>query len=167
MGYVYSSHSEPKVEDINKLIFDLGSYNGLTREKARQALIQIGNPAVNSLVEALKSRDERTRWEAAKALVKIHSPIAAPALVEALRDDEADVRWLGAMALVAMEREALEPLLDGLKEHVDSVLMREGAFRVLRILEPLLEVIEALEGPEPEARVPWAVDAALKKLREV
>lgn len=179
MGLMYTSSSimNPgntyRSDLIKMLISNLGSSDGLVRQKARYGLIHKGQDAVQALIEALKNPETQIRWEAAKALVEIHSPLAAPALVEAMRkDEEYSVRWLASEALIALELDAIEPLLIGLKEHFGSIWMRDGAHHVLRGLyeqnllsAPQIQVMEALEGSEPEVKVPWAVYIALEKLK--
>ncbi len=169
MESAYYSHSQPNEFMIKRHILDLSSFNGMTRQKARLALIHIGQPAVPALIKALHSSDKQTRWEAAKALVEIPSPQAAPALVETLQDEDPGTRWLASEALIALEGDAVVPLLEGLNEDLDCIWVREGAIHVLHVFEKkklltpaLAQVLAALEGPEPEVRVPWAIEAALK-----
>lgn len=179
MGLMYTSSSitNPvniqRSDNIKMLIGNLGSSDGLVRQKARFALIHKGQAAVQPLIEALRNPEPHIRWEAAKALVEIHSPLAAPALVDTMRKDEDySVRWLASEALIALQSDAIEPILIGLKEHFASIWMREGAHHALRGLyeqnllsDPQIQVMEALEGPESQAKVPWAVYVALEKLK--
>lgn len=155
--------------NIGKLIQSLGSDKVEERKTARVGLIQIGKPAVPALVLLLADTRLRLRWEASFILGEIHDPAAAPGLVKALMDDAFEVRWRAAEALVHLEREALIPLFEGLHDHFESVLMRQGAYHILRALsaqghlsDPSIKVLEALESIEPAITVPWAVERALE-----
>jgi len=67
--------------DIESLIEDLASKDGMIRQKAREALVDLGNPAVSSLNHALlNSKLDRVRWEAAKALGGINDAGSIPSL---------------------------------------------------------------------------------------
>jgi len=159
-------------EQVATLVADLASGNGSTRERARLSLVEIGDPAVPALVDALGDRRQVVRWEAAKALGQIADPAAAPALVGALEDREFSIRWLAAEGLIALRRAGLEPLLRALVERPESFALREGAHHVIHDLhhrggplEPVLEpVLTALDGAEPALAVPWAAEHALHAL---
>lgn len=155
---------------IKSLINDLGSKDGLVRVRARKSLKAIGGASVTPLVKALASQKEWVRWEAAKALGQIGDAKATAALIQALDDQMFDVRWLAAEGLTAIGHEALVPLLQALKEHPDSLWLREGVHHVLhntegghlnKILDP---VLVALEGFEPSVEAPLAAEKALKAL---
>jgi HEAT repeat protein len=157
---------------ISTLVSDLGNEDGLVRVRARLSLVAIGGQAVGPLVEALASKKQWMRWEAAKALGQIGSPAAAEPLVKALEDNIFDVRWLAAEGLIVIGRDALAPLLHALLERSDSEWLREGAHHVFHdlargrpdfsnILQP---VLKALEDVEPAIEVPFAAKDALNKL---
>jgi HEAT repeat protein len=156
---------------IVKLMAALSNKNGLQRQRARLALVEMGKSAVPHLIEALKDDHQQVRWEAAKALGSINDPNAAPALVEALMDESSEVRWLAAEALIALREQAVAPLLLALEKQFKSVWLRQGAHHVLHDLaryqllnEPTLQVLEAVRGLEPEVTIPWAARAALDSL---
>jgi HEAT repeat protein len=83
-----------------------------------------------------------------------------------------DVRWLAAEGLIAIGSQVIEPLLYLLKNHADSVRLREGVHHVMYALnekdpnEILQPVIYALEDSEAVLEVPWAVEKALKLLKD-
>jgi HEAT repeat protein len=157
---------------LDSLLAALGSYDGIVRQHARQALVAIGEPSVAPLIEALTDPSDDVRWEAAKALGQIGDPAAAPALVSVLEDENNGVRWLGAEGLIALGREGLVPLLQALEQRSDSVWLREGAHHVLHDLargdleDVLSPVLAALEDIEPTIEVPWAARAALDALEK-
>ncbi len=121
-------------EEIESLIADLASDHGLTRQRARESLAAIGQPAVAPLIAALADSKRQVRWEAVKALGEIGDPAAASALVSALEDEGSGIRWLAAEGLIAIGREGLKPLLQALVHYSDSEWLREGAHHVLRRL---------------------------------
>lgn len=164
---------KPDPDAIAEFVAQLGHENGLQREKARSALVDIGHPAIDPLVQTLRSADERVRWEAAKALSQIGDPQAAPALVRALEDPSFGVRWLAAEGLINTDRAGLAPLLDALVHHSGSAWLREGAHHILRTLaiqenlhDLLAPVLAALDDTEPALEVPPAAQKALDRLEK-
>jgi len=156
---------------IAALVAALADGNGLARQKAREALVEIGHPAVPALTAALGSHETHVRWEAAKALHDLADPASAEALVAALEDKSFDVRWLAAEGLALIGRKALEPLLEALADHGAAIWLREGAHHVLKaaarrgLAESVGPMLAALEGVEPELVVPPVAKATLKTLR--
>jgi HEAT repeat protein len=156
---------------IESWIIDLGSDDGLIRQKAREHLVQMGNRVTEQLVELLKSHKSILRWEAAKALEEIADPAASVPLVCALEDEEYDVRWLAAEGLIAIGKKALTPLLEALIEDPESVALREGAHHVLRdvrkasLKSVVAPLIKALENPDAEEKAPAAAYDVLRALR--
>ncbi len=155
---------------MEDLVALLNHHNSVTRGDARRLLVRVGPPAVPVLIEAMKNRQERVRWEAAKALGDLEDPRAAEPLVQALKDPKFGVRWLAADGLIGLGREGLAPLLRALIDEPESAWMREGAHHVLhslsggglrRLLEP---VVEALEGIEPTIEAPVAANDVLEQL---
>ncbi len=161
------AHAQGRTEvSPEALISDLSSKNDHTRVTARYGLVVMGRTALPSLIEALKSHDYLTRWDAAKALGEIGDPEAAPSLVRALEDEDFDIRWLAAEGLTQMGIKGLKPLLEALRDRGDSALLREGAHHVFHDLtkgalkKPLTPVLAALEAIEPGREVPWAATHA-------
>jgi HEAT repeat protein len=158
---------------VRALIVDLGSKDGLVRIRARRALVTIGKKSVAPLEEALTSKREWTRWEAAKTLGQIGDARATKALINALEDEMFDVRWLAAEGLIAIGRPTLVPLLRKLTEEPDSLWLREGAHHVLHGInmgnqeEILLPVRNALEDIEAPLVVPFTVKVALTSLTKI
>ena len=64
--------------DVPSLVQALGDRDGQVRQRAREALVEIGQPAVPALISLLASPEDQLRWEAAKALCDIADPSAAP-----------------------------------------------------------------------------------------
>ena len=157
-------------ELIRSLIMSLSSESPIKRVQASNSLVHIGKATVPSLAEALTDHRETVRWEAAKALTRIHEPLAAAALVRALEDESTGVRWQAAEGLIALGKEGLIPLLQALIRQSDSVRLRQGAHHVLRSFterpysSQLAQVIQALDSPAPIMALPVAAFDVLKKL---
>jgi HEAT repeat protein len=157
-------------QDIDRLMADLASEDGLVRVRARKSLVASGEPAVGELVKALQSRHEWVRWEAAKALSQIGSPSATQVLIDGLEDKMFDIRWMSAEGLIAIGKGAIAPLLHQLLKSTDSYRLREGAHHVLHeiedrnIREIIKPVISALENAAPTIEVPLAAEKALDAL---
>lgn len=158
---------------VDTLIAALASYNGLVRKQARDSLVEIGKPAVPALLEILTHQSGQVRWEAAKVLSQIGDPVAVSAMIEALEDADLGVRWLAAEGLIRAGREGLEPLLQALINHSDSIWLREGARHILRSLagdedlhDAVAPVLVTMETSiEPALKVPLAAEKALRMLR--
>ncbi len=162
------SRPEPAMES---LVERLTSTQADVREEARRNLIARGRDAIKPLVALLPSPDAQTRWEVAKALGEIHHPDASTALASCLADEHRDVRWVAAEGLVAIGRVALEPVLEELIAHADSVWVRTGAEHILRAQAgdyPCVQpVLKALTGRAPLFEVPVTAFEALKELRNL
>jgi HEAT repeat protein len=158
---------------IGSLIAGLASDDGMTRVKARHALVSVGDKAIKPLIKALADRNQWVRWEAAKALGQIGSSVATHALIKALEDRMFDVRWLAAQGLIAIGPDAITPILKALIERPDSIWMREGAHHVLHDLargelkEVLWPVVATLEDVDSPVEVPFAAEAALNALKHM
>jgi HEAT repeat protein len=95
---------------IKKLINVLkdGEYDDAVK-KATESLREIGKPAVEPLIQALKDKNEEVRGRVAAALEVIGKPAVEP-LIQALKDKNDDVRWSAARALevIGDERAVIE-----------------------------------------------------------
>jgi HEAT repeat protein len=156
--------------NIESLIADLASKDGIVRVKARRSLVGYKSKAVPSLIKTLSDKNDWVRWEGAKALSQIGSPSSVQALLEALTDKSFEVRWLAAEGLIRIGRKSIIPSLKALVNNSDSFWLREGVYHVLhdvkkgnqaKILQP---VLAALEGSEPSLVVPPVAKVALGSL---
>ena len=161
--------------NLKTLMGMLESKDGLIRQKARMALVEMGAPAVIPLSEALQhSKLDQTRWGAAKALGEIVDVRSLPALVNALDDTDSDVAWLAGMALKKFEQAAWKILLQKLIENgVDSVRLRNGTRHVFSgqkregfndLLEELMTALEDTALPEASGIVATEI---LKRVRHL
>ena len=159
-----------KDEEIKKFIDDLSSDNGIKRQKARNELVKIGEPAIDYLIELQFAPQHHTRWEAIKALSQIAEPDSIPLLINSLEDEKFDVRWLAAEGLINIGKDSIKPLVITLLENTDSEYLREGVHHVLKDLQ--LEgkypdennVLEALESYNEE-KIIIAAESLLKTLK--
>jgi len=158
---------------IETLMKDLSHKDATKHRSAREALVEIGRPAVPHLTKALLTGKDWTRWESAKALGEIGDAEAVPALVEALREKSFDVRWLAAKGLINIGWRSITPLIESLIQHADSVWMRDGSHHVLHALshgqfnEPLQPIIKSLEGVEPAVEIPHVGRTVLEELKPI
>jgi len=163
---------------INDLITKLDNDDGFVREDARSVIIGISKEAVPSLTIALKSKNQRIRWEVAKALGAIADPAAIPNLIEALQDEVFDIRWLAAEALITTGRESVEPLLQAIINKSNESFLREGAHHVITyimssvpITDELTEILKplksALDRGAPRVIGTAAAEVALAKLKQL
>jgi len=85
------------------------------KEDATDALVELGQPAMETLVKALKDKDENVRKQAVIALGRIQDPAAIDALIEMLQDRDWFTRLTAAAALEKIGdergRDAIKPLL--------------------------------------------------------
>lgn len=85
------------------------------KEDATDALVELGQPAMETLVKALKDKDENVRKQAVIALGRIQDPAAVDALIEMLQDRDWFTRLTAAAALEKIGdergRDAIKPLV--------------------------------------------------------
>ena len=152
-----NKNKELKDSEIKKLIEELGSDNGLKREKARHELAKMGKESINSLTGLLNHSKHIYRWEAVKTLEEIGDAASIPLFLEALEDEKSDVRWLAAKGLIKLGKHSIKPLLKLLEEKSDSVFVLEGAHHVFFDLKenhelpknfPIDKLLSALRNPE-------------------
>lgn len=84
---------------IRKLIASLKSDDKAERLETVNILMEIGEPAVEALIDTLKDKDSRMREKAAGALGKLKNARAVEPLIDALSDRSPDVRFAAAWAL--------------------------------------------------------------------
>ena len=163
--------TDSSASNVNQLLATLAGTDAVERRAARDALADVGSPAVPGLLAALEDKRQHVRWEAAKTLTAIADPTAAESLVHALADEDPDVRWVAGEAMIALQGDAVKPLLNALIKSQDSEGLYASAHHVLRDLSqpgelgPLLApVLKALDESEPEIAVPIAAQRTLENL---
>ena len=155
---------------IDTLISDLADKNGTTRQRARLALVDMGEAAVPRLTDLLSDKREFVRWEAASALGDIADPSSAPALVQALEDKVFDVRWLAAQALIHIGMDGLIPALKAVLLNKDQDWLWDGTRHIVHDLatddnEMLLTPLKlAFDDVDSRMKVPIETRKVLIKL---
>lgn len=100
------------------------------RVRAANALSEVGSPAVNALLDALRSKEELKRWGAAKALGEMRCKEAIDELIKVTKDKSEDVRIASVVALGRIgDASAVPALLEALKD--DSEKVRWHAYNAL------------------------------------
>ena len=130
---------------------------------AAEALVKIGEPAVEPLINALKDEDSSVRRKAAEALGEIGDERAVEPLINALKDEDSFVRWEAAEALVKIGEPAVEPLIHALKDE-DSDVRAAAAMALGKIGDEraIEPLTEALEDESYQVR-----EAAKKALADI
>jgi len=117
---------------IEFLINMLTDQDEVVRVRAASALSEVGKPAVDLLLEALKSKEAQKRWGAAKALGEIGCKEAIPALAKATKDENEDVRIASVVSLGRIgDERAIQTLIEALDDKSERV--RWHAFNALQM----------------------------------
>ena len=113
----YAIRALGKIKDervLDPLIAQLR--NDEFNEDATEALVELGQPAVQKLVAALQDKDDNTRKQAVIALGRIKDQDALEPLIEMLKDKDWFTRLTAAAALEKIGgergRDAIKPLLN-------------------------------------------------------
>jgi HEAT repeat protein len=131
MHSTYETLGVRNFQSIPQLAKDLFSKNYLLRKKAREELVEIGEPSLDVLIELANSKDETVRWEAMITIVQIGSQATLDVLLSALEDSEFSIRWLAAEGLINLGKYSIVPLLQELLTKPHSTYLRRGAHHVL------------------------------------
>ncbi len=131
------------------------SDRGLVRDRAVEALIEIGEPAVPLLLEALGEKDDSVNLAVAIILREI-GPSIVPLLTKMLRQGNRKIRRWITEALSSPENAntALQSLIELLEED-DQMMVRFGAILALaksKNTEAEPAIIKALDDSEPLIR---------------
>ncbi len=149
---------------INPLISLLCDEDRFVKSRAAYALGLIGEPAVESLIFALREGDGNLRWGAAIALGKIRDPRAIDPLIRALADKYQNVRAESAMSLAAIGKPALEPLLRFLRDSDRSIRIEVvtalGELKDTDAIRPLMQILDTADEDE-RVEIADALDAIL------
>lgn len=144
-GCIYQDPLEAKVEKLDR---SLGDEDINVSYASAYALIDIGEPSVDCLLESLQDKDPQVRSLSALALGRIGDVRASKPLIEALEDPEPEVRKNSAGALGDLKStEAVDPLLKLLSnEKNDEVRKRAitslGYIGDPKAISPLIELFE-------------------------
>ena len=86
------------------------------RKNSAKALSEIGQSAVEPLINALKDDEWRVRWQAAETLGEIGDVRAIKPLINILKDENNGVRSNSIISLVKIGEPAVELLINALKD---------------------------------------------------
>jgi hypothetical protein len=155
-----SNQPGEKPVNVKSLILDLYSDDGVLREKSRHSLVQMGDNAIDYLTSFITSSDSLLRWEVAKTLSEIATPLAAPVLAEALEDELISIRWIAGKGLIKIGKAGARMALEALIENPDSSFLIEGVHHVLHDLIDILpnrkliqELLKVLENKQIDGRI--------------
>lgn len=158
--------------------------------------VEIGTPAIKSLIVRLVDQNENTRRESATALGKIGNTRAVEPLIARLRDGNKSVRWAAVQALGNIrDTRAIEPLIAQLEDENEScwvaaqalikigapavesliIRLRDSKKNIREETAKVLGEIRDTRAVEPlvaqleddDQRVRWASANALGKIRDV
>jgi HEAT repeat protein len=138
---------DPLEARAEKLVGSLGDEDPNIAYASAYALIDIGKPAVDPLIEALKDDNPQVRSFAALALGEIRDKKAMKPLLEILADPSPKVRMNVAYSLGEIGAvEAVEPLIKLLKDEdgevVRMTVIALGLLKDPRATEPICKVMD-------------------------
>jgi len=108
---------------IDAQIKNLNSTSHDVREAAITALVEIGKPAVESLLSALESTNKEVQISAAKSLGRIGDARAIQPLIELLTESfDVDLMFEAAMALSSLDEKEACNELKKLKESSNPII---------------------------------------------
>ncbi len=116
--------------NADHFISALYSTNSTVQDNAVLALIEIGGPAIEPLIQALKDNDSQVRGNSAKTFGKIRDIRAVGPLVRALKDNDNGTRANAVIPLGDIkDGVAAKPLMQALRDNNSQV--REYAAKAL------------------------------------
>ena len=102
-------HEEPFEEaspalksEIDRLVKDLEYQHGAELLRSNQRLVYIGEPAIPTLLEALRSRDAKTKANATYVLGEIRDRRVVPYLEPLVENEDGSVRYEAAASLLVL-----------------------------------------------------------------
>ena len=131
------------IDIIEPIIQTLNDKNSQVRNAAADALLEMGEPAIELLVKKLNVDESFVRYRAIQALRRFQDANVIEPLIQALKDQDTDVRISAVEALHHFKE--VEPLIQALKDQDENVCC-EAAFalseiRDVRALEPLIQTL--------------------------
>ena len=130
---------------MTQLINSLNDTDEFSTIQSLSMLVEIGDDAVDELINGLSNSDKNIRKNCAKALGEISNPKSIDALIKSLSDDNKWVRRESSSALSRMGSEAVEPLIQCLDD-VDwrvkgAAAWALGNLKDERAIEPLFRLL--------------------------
>lgn len=114
----YTKASPGLQEEIDRLVSDLEFQHSEELLHADQRLVYIGEPAIPSLLKALRNKDGKTRSNAVYVLGEIRDRRVVPHMKPLLSDDDLSVRYETATSLLILGDwdSAVPCLIQGLRD---------------------------------------------------
>ena len=153
-------------EVVGSLLTALDDRDWHVYHAVREALAEVGAPAVSRLIDKLAAADVRSRYMAQQALAEIGDDAVGP-LLGALRDESSDIRHWAAVTLGEIGPNVIGPTAQLLKDLAESSQARVVAARTLGYTgsPAATAALQAAAGaPEPVVRI--AVLKAINDLRD-
>jgi len=139
----------------------------MVRAGAMDALVAIGSPAVEDLIEALQKDDWVMRYRVAEALGRIADERTIEPLLGCLGDRKDHVRYIGAKGLgISGEMRAVPEIIPLLSD--ENEFVRRSAATALGELggEAAFEALEASLSGETSERVQDIITSALEQMKK-
>jgi len=141
--------------EIDALIQNLEAPDVNVKADSVKALVEIGEPAVEPLIQALGAENPDIRENAAVTLGKIKDERAVQPLIEMLPDEEWEIEKAATDALIEIGEPAVEPLIVILRDENEDIFLQTKVIAVLAGIKDeraILPMIQALkEKPELQA----------------
>jgi bilin biosynthesis protein len=148
---------------IKQLINSLNNESIDVRKNAAGALIKIGEPAVEMIIDALVDENWRVRWHSAEILGEIKDDRAVKPLINSLNDENNGVRSNSIIALIEIGEPAVVVLIDALDDENWRVRLHSaeilGEINDDRAVKPLTETLN-----DDNNDVRRAADRALERI---
>jgi len=142
-------------EVISSLIEELGDEDLDVWKRAEEELIEIGEPAVPLLIDALDSDNTRIRIKTINVLGEIGDPRAVGPIIDLLKSESPLIRARASIALGELkDTKAVKPLIDVLLDDEESWVRSEAAKALGEIGDPraLEPLVQALKDEDPWVR---------------
>jgi bilin biosynthesis protein len=148
---------------IKQLINSLNNESIDVRKNAAGALIKIGEPAVEMIIDALVDENWRVRWHSAEILGEIKDDRAVKPLINSMNDENNGVRSNSIIALIEIGEPAVVVLIDALDDENWRVRLHSaeilGEINDDRAVKPLTETLN-----DDNNDVRRAADRALERI---
>lgn len=162
--------SEDSTTEFDTLVARLGVPSPRKREPALARLGELGDPAIDHLVDRLRDGDPHTRYLVARAFGRseffegLHERAdVADALVAALEDDHSPVRNRAARALELFGDPRAEPILLRWFESGDEVIRFRAVSTLIACASRSRTLLRAVD--DPSVKIRRAAVGALTRLR--
>jgi HEAT repeat protein len=141
------------VKDLEALIADLTSGDDQIAESALPHLAQLGEVALNTVLQLLNSHNPDHRWWAVRSLSDFKNPLAGEGLHQALSDPDPSVRHCAALSLrLSPFPQAIPSLIKALESN-DRLFARLAGDALVQLGEEAIPSLgDTLHSSVPAAR---------------